>query len=68
MALDRGGCYSARERSPSRPHSTAGGSVTLDSIVLASGAGFRKLGGCPGYRDPWPRRSNRRYPRTPFRL
>ena len=42
----------ARERPPSRPHSTPRPPSSLDSIVVASGAGFRKLAGCPGYIAP----------------
>ena len=41
----------ARERPPSRP------ALDPEVRLLPSGAVLRKLGGCPGYIDPWPRRS-----------
>ena len=52
IVLNRGGCCLARGRLPSRTRSTPRSPSSLDSIVLASGAGLRKLGGCPGYSAP----------------
>ena len=42
----------AYERPPSRSRSTPRSPSSLDSIVVASGAVFPALAGCPGYVDP----------------